>query len=181
MPVTRSLIRQPLSTRWRSYRRVPSIRLPRPWRHWLLEKGSLTQRLIDASDGDFRVELVFQGWSHPRRSEALALGIHPRQRVLIREVRLIGRGRTWVHARSIIPASTLTGPQRRLRYLGERPLGAVLFRDPAMRRGPIETCLLPRHLLTRRLWARRSVFYLDGKPLLVSEVFLPALLETDAG
>ena len=28
----------------------------------------------------------------------------------------------------------------------------------------------------RALWARRSVFCLDGHPLLVSEVFLPALL-----
>jgi chorismate--pyruvate lyase len=177
LPVAASLIRQPLSLRWRSYRRVPSVRLPRRWRSWLLEKGSLTRRLVAASGGEFAVEVRYQGWSHPSLSEARALGIHPRQRVLIREVCLKGRGQVWVCARSILPASTLTGPRRRLKQLGERPLGEVLFRDPSMRRGPIETALLPLEGQPRRCWARRSVFYLDDKPLLVSEVFLPALLE----
>lgn len=176
MPVATSLARQPLSIRWRSYRRVPSVRLPRGWRHWLLEKGSLTRRLVAASDGDFAVDVLYQGWSHPTLSEARALGIHPRQRVLIREVRLKGRGQAWVYARSIIPGSTLSGPQRRLRQLGDRPLGEVLFRDPCMRRGPIETARLPIEGVSGGCWARRSVFFLADKPLLVSEIFLPALL-----
>nr|WP_242521455.1 chorismate lyase [Motiliproteus sp. SC1-56] len=173
------MARQPLSVRWRSYRRGPCSRLPRAWRGWLLDSGSLTRRLKRASAGDFRVEVLFQGWSRPTLSEARALGIAPSQQVLVREVRLWGLGEPWVCARSIIPATTLTGPQRRLKFLGERPLGAVLFNDPSMHRGPIETAQLPLNgTRTRtRAWARRSVFRLEGKPLLVSEIFLPSLLQ----
>ncbi len=164
------------STRWHSYRRVPSTVLPRKWRHWLLDQGSLTQRLIEASNGHFHVEVAFQGWSTPSLSEARTLNIHPRQQVLIREVRLCGHGRAWVYARSVIPASTLTGQQRILKHLGNRPLGALLFKDPTMQRGAIEISRLAPTEARDRAWARRSVFSLRGKPLLVTEVFLPALL-----
>ncbi|WP_210397281.1 chorismate--pyruvate lyase family protein [Motiliproteus sediminis] len=176
MPVRQSLTASPLNTRWRSYRRVPSTRLPRRWRGWLLDPGSLTQRLVDKSAGCFRVELQFQGWAKPTLSEARALKLDPRQQALVREVRLIGCEQDWVYARSIIPASTLTGPQRKLRQLGNQSLGSLLFNDPRMRRGPIETTELQLPGLGQRACARRSVFLLGGKPLLVSEVFLPHLL-----
>ncbi len=176
-----SLTVQSASTRWRSYRRPPCIHIPRSWRHWLLDKGSLTERLIAASDRNFHVEVAWQGWSKPSLSESRALNIHPRQQVLIREVRLCGRGHPWVYARSIIPASTLNGPQRVLKSLGSRPLGALLFKDPTMKRGPIETTRLPLRENNRQVWARRSVFQLRGKPLLVTEVFLPSLLKVQAG
>ncbi len=166
--------------RWRSYRRPPCIRLSRHWRNWLLDKGSLTARLKALSGGDFKVEVVSQGWQLPNLSEARALNIDPRLRVLVREVRLIGYGQVWVHARSLIPATTLTGRHRKLAHLGSRPLGEVLFKDVSMRRSEIETARVPlavtdgpEHHLA---WARRSVFRLDHKPLLVCEVFLPTLI-----
>lgn len=145
------------------------------------------------SSGDFRVEVVSQGWGYPDLSEARALQIDPRLRVLIREVRLIGCGQPWVHARSLIPATTLTGRHRKLAHLGTRPLGEVLFKDLSMRRGAIETARLalgvdvdsdrilqPQSYSTVAVqptqgWGRRSVFRLDDKPLLVSEIFLPLL------
>ncbi|MEH6649536.1 MAG: chorismate lyase [Motiliproteus sp.] len=181
------LPRQQLAVRWRSYRRTPCFRLPRHWRSWLLDSGSLTARLKALSNGDFRVEVVSQGWGYPNLSEARALQIDPRLRVLIREVRLIGCGQPWVHARSLIPATTLTGRHRKLAHLGTRPLGEVLFKDLSMRRGAIETARLPlvadvdlNHLSASasavvQAWGRRSVFRLDDKPLLVSEIFLPQL------
>ncbi len=201
MPAARTLTHPRLCTRWRSYRRPPSVRVPRRWRDWLLNPGSLTQRLISLSAGDFRVDVVYQGWSKPTLSEARALNISPRLRTLVREVRLCGHDQTWVYARTIIPQSTLTGPQRALQHLGNRPLGAMLFKDPNMRRGPMQTAALHMTLAPASLarpdmsnatadrsqsetqprqqpvWGRRSVFYLAGKPLLVSEVFLPQLLE----
>ncbi|MEH6825412.1 MAG: chorismate lyase [Motiliproteus sp.] len=174
MIVLNSLSRQHLAVRWRSYRRVPGRLLPG---HWLLDSGSLTARLVALSGGDFRVEVVAQGWERPNISEALALQIDPRLKVLVREVRLLGCGQVWVHARSLIPATTLTGRHRKLATLGSRPLGEVLFTDPGMQRGAIETARVPLYSPASRAWARRSVFYLDHKPLLVSEVFLPQLLQ----
>lgn len=96
---------------------------------------------------------------------------------------LYGNDTPWVFARSILPLSTLTGRQRRLRRLDARPLGALLFADPSMRRGPMQLGQVASLNLplpggadenTGLLWGRRSVFFLDGKPLLVSEIFLPA-------
>ena len=55
---------------WRNYRQIPQTQLPYQWRNWLLDRGSLTQRLISASKGDFRVELLNLGWQRPSISEA---------------------------------------------------------------------------------------------------------------
>lgn len=171
-----------LEPTWHSYRRVPGAAVPRPLRNWLLDRGSLTERLIHASHGQFRVEVLHQRMALPHLSECRALGMPCRQRALVREVILYGQGEPWVYARSIIPVTTLTGRLRSLRKLDNRPLGALLFNDVSMQRGPIDiTCThtdtlklptLPEDF-QGRVWGRRSVFYLDQKPLLVSEMFLP--------
>jgi chorismate--pyruvate lyase len=81
--------------------------------------------------------------------------------------------------------STLSGPQRHLANLGNKPLGAVLFADPHMQRDRIEVARLqaPHYFYLNAvqglasvpdfIWGRRSVFYLNRKPLLVNEIFLP--------
>ncbi|MBL4567572.1 MAG: chorismate lyase [Porticoccus sp.] len=167
---------------WRSYTRTPVATTPAALRSWLLDRGSLTQRLIDASGGVFRVEVLNQGMALPLLSEARALGLPARQQALVREVVLYGCNEPWVYARSIIPVKTLTGRLRSLQKLDNRPLGALLFSDRSMQRGDIEiACMnttahlqpsLPKNI-KGTIWGRRSIFYLDQKPLLVSEMFLP--------
>ncbi len=161
---------------WRQFRRVPSVHLPRRWRSWVLDKGSLTQRLIRCSRGDFRVQVNTLRWGVPHLNERCALGMAEREVALIREVDLICQGRAWVCARSVIPVSTLSGDERQLKYLGTRPLGAFLFRSRSMQRLPIEIARLSR-TDGIVIYGRRSVFLLHGKPLLVNECFLPALDE----
>ncbi|WP_409524280.1 chorismate--pyruvate lyase family protein [Nitrincola sp. MINF-07-Sa-05] len=148
--------------------------VPWQWRNWLCDRGSLTLRLTRASHNHFSVRLLEQGWGRPSASESCVLGMSGRQVALIREVELLGQGEPWVYARSVIPEETLTGRHRQLRHLGATSLGAVLFKDPDMRRGPLQVCRLHSPELGE-LWARRSLFYLSEKPLLVCEVFLPAL------
>jgi len=140
----------------------------------------LTRKLIIASRNTFVVQVLRQGYSKPRPAERNALGLPLRRLALVREVVLCGGGTPWVYARSIIPLSTLTGRQRSLRKLDARPLGALLFSDRGMRRGPLEIARVPGALIpdelapaSAQLWGRRSLFFLDGKPLLVSEIFLP--------
>ena len=112
-----------------------------------------------------------------------ALNLPARTLVLVREVILYGGDAPWVYARSIIPLSTLTGRLRKLRNLDNRPLGALLFSERTMTRSPMEVaCLtndnsqLPKELriFDSPMWGRRSIFWLDKKPLLVSEIFLPS-------
>ncbi|WP_067868026.1 chorismate--pyruvate lyase family protein [Neptuniibacter marinus] len=178
MPIKAALTRQSFDTRWKSLRRPYQQVAPQQLRTWFTDHGSLTQRLIKLSKGDFRVEVVQQGWFRPTRSEAKALKMDYRQVALIREVQLIGNGQPWVFARSIIPAQTLSGAERQLRVLGNRSLGSLLFSDPTMRRGRLQICRLSLNS-TEKVWARRSVFFLSKKPLLVSEVFLPQLLQVN--
>jgi chorismate--pyruvate lyase len=145
------------------------------WRPWLCERGSLTQKLRLACHNQLEVGLLRLTWAQPTRSEAKLLGIPQRQLALIREVHLLGAGVPWVFARSVIPARTLRGPDRRLLLLGNRSLGSLLFKDPAIRRGPLEVCRLQHQ--QNACWARRSVFQLSHGPLLVCEVFLPSMAE----
>ena len=179
MPIARALTEPNFHTRWSAVRRPSHTQVSRQWRSWLTDSGSLTKRLVQLSGGDFRVEVVRQSWQRPTRSEAKALRINSREFALIREVRLIGKDQAWVYARTIIPASTLTGRQRTLKLLGNRSLGTLLFGDPSMRRGPLQVSQLPLRESNTSVWARRSLFFLSDKPLLVCEVFLPALQEVN--
>jgi len=150
-------------------------------RSWLLDKGSLTAKLMSLSRGDFRVEVLRQTRARASLSETQALAIAPHSLCLIREVILMGHNQPWVFARSVLPLSSLTGKLRHLRKQGTRPLGAFLFSQPQLIRSAIAVAVINRHhgylpeaLIGDKLaWGRRSIFYVEGKPLLVSEVFLP--------
>lgn len=150
-------------------------------RSWLLDDGSLTAKLVKLSHGEFRVQVLQQAYARASRSEALALGIGFHEQCLIREVILRGHNQPWVFARSVLPISSLSGSLRHLRKQGTRPLGAFLFSQPHLKRSPIALSLISRHhaylpeslLGNTPVWGRRSIFSIDDKPLLVSEVFLP--------
>jgi len=174
LPIKAALSKINFDARWTTYRRPNSLQAPRQWRQWLCDRGSLTEHLISASNNRFRVEVQQQGWFLPSRSEAKILAINPRQVALIREVNLLGDNQALVYARTVTPADTLTGEQKQLAMLGNRSLGSLLFSDQSMRRGKFQISKL-KLLSGESVWARRSVFYLSGKPLLVCEVFLPEL------
>jgi len=82
----------------------------------------------------------------------------------------------------------LYGAWRAMRGLGNRSLGTLLFTHPLVKRQPLHfKALQSHHALYKsaaavqgeapsRLWARRSLFYLQDAPLLVTEVFLPDIL-----
>lgn len=119
------------------------------------------------------------------------LGIDPHQWVLTRHVLLLCDETPWVYARTVIPRKTLSGRHRRLANLGNRPLGAVLFADRHMSRGEVEVAQLhtgqslyrqieqASPCTDKMVWARRSLFQLSSKPLLVYECFLPQVGHCD--
>ena len=162
------------------------FRAPRALRGWLSDRGSLTRRL-KARHADFRVSPVTRGFVPPFPDEAQLLGLHPKMHAYVREVLLIGGGHVRVFAHSVLPRSSLRGGWRGIARLGTKPLGEALFTDPRIRRlGLTMRRLDARHPLYRAarrhagltaptVWARRSVFCLNGHPLLVNEVFLPAI------
>jgi chorismate--pyruvate lyase len=159
--------------------------LPRALRSWLLDPASLTDRIRSLCCGCFSVRVLAEGWQRPRLDEAKALDMPGRRLGWIREVQLLCNAEPWVFARTVIPVSTLTGPQRRLAHLGSKPLGAYLFAHPSMSRGVVEVAAIRwgQAMFAQatagvtetceHVWARRSLFRVSGKPLLVTEIFLP--------
>lgn len=174
--------------------RPPRAVVPPRLRPWLTDPGSLTAR-IRARCGEFRVQVLRRcaGGLHP--DERRLLGLRAGETALLREVLLIADGRPVVFARSVLARSERRGGWlQRLRGIGSRPLGAALFSDPRIRRQPLACARIggrdTRYHLARRslapdlaavlppaLWARRSVFRLRGRALMVSEFFLPAIFE----
>jgi chorismate lyase len=180
---------------WGDWRSQRLREVPAGMQAWLRDTGSLTRRVMLAcGEGCFRVRLLHQGWVPPLNSERRLLRTRRGVVMLIREVELLCDEAPWVFARTLIPATSLQRSARRLSRLGEKPLGAVLFSDPKVHRGATQiACLRPKHPLFDAacahldgrpdlLWGRRTLFYLQGRPLLVNEIFLPALpLSGEAG
>lgn len=170
-----------------------NIWLPKPlasgaYRYWLVDTGSLTARL-QASCKQFSVSRVSVSWGNLQRDETLLLRMRLYEPGLLREVTLNCDSKPVVFAHSVLPRRSLRGPWHGLRWLGNKPLGAALFANPAVVRTPLNfRKLLPRNALYQRavavldcrppcLWARRSVFMLQGAAIMVTEVFLPGVLE----
>lgn len=161
--------------------------LPHPpcsgaFRSWLIDEGSLTRRL-QSSCAQFEVRGVRQRLQRPAPDEAALLGLRRGAVAWIREVWLHDGETPLVFARSVLPRASLRGAWRNLGRLGSRPLGSALFGDARVIRRPLA---YRKFNLRRRLpgkaapaeieWARRSVFVRDGRIILVTEAFLPAVL-----
>ncbi len=150
---------------------------------WLTSRGSLTSRLIQNID-HFNLVRVSQRAQLPNVDERREIGLRDREFAIVREVLLRDGDTPLVFAHSLVSRRDLTGVWRGLSKLGARPLAEMLFHDAAVVRLPMEYRKIDaRHPLYRRamklapfeatsIWARRSVFLKQGRPLLVTEVFL---------
>jgi len=137
--------------------------------HWLLEQDSLSRR-FQRHCNHFRVSLIEQlniGKSQLLDDERALIGDVD---CLLRKVVLMGDGTPWVFARTLIPLSTLTGQESDLEQLGEMPLGFRVFTDRSARRDALVVANVGTDDMPQ--WARRSRLWINGKPLLVAELFL---------
>ena len=177
--------------RWRSHL-LPAL-LPRGMDGWLRDPGSLTARITARCDR-FAVRVLRQRLGKVLDDEVALLGLPHGDWAWVREVLLLADGVPVVYARSVMPRANVGAGSRLFATIGARPLGAALFANPRVKRGEL-TCarldardarhraasaaLAPRSL-PRELWGRRSVFRLRGRALLVTEIFLPEILDLPA-
>lgn len=155
---------------------------------WLVHVGSLTARIRSRCE-EFRVRLAAQGRRCPFDDELAALGLRSGESAWVREVVLLCGNKPLVFAHTVLPAANARGAWRLFAGLGTKPLGELLFTDPLISREALRYARLDaRYALharavaqsgvqADRLWARRSLFRRDGRAILVSEVFLPAILQ----
>lgn len=147
-------------------------KLPDGLSSWLLDKGSLTASLMALSDGDFNVDVVWQGIAVAHRHEQQKLGLDAEQKSLIREVELNIFDRAVVFARSIIPLEFVGAEQGSLENLGTKPLGHLLFKDGNIRVSKRDFAKVDYDSET--IFARRTPYDYENKQILVSEFFLPS-------
>jgi chorismate--pyruvate lyase len=172
------------------HRHVDAVGAEAPMRDWLATKGSLTARLV-ASSSSFRVKRLHQKVAVCSLEEAKAIGLPRREHVWEREVLLCCDGRPVVFGHTVVPMSATASDWPLFSALGERSLGTTLFDDPKVQRGPLEFARLREgHPLLARLraalggdlnghvfHARRCVYRRHQGLLMVTEVFLPAVLD----
>lgn len=158
-------------------------------RAWLTEAGSLTARLI-AHSTQFRVRRIRQSSGLVGRDEQHILQLPRRLQVHQRDVILESDGRPVIFAQSCVPFSATATDWPIFSRLGERSLGSILFGDPLVQRGPLQFARLPsRHRLSLQLqsalgchddvtlFARRCLYRRRHGVLLVSEIFLPCIVD----
>lgn len=186
LPRSPTMSRQ--DSRWKPRPALASA--PRCLHAWLSDPGSLTARIVARCES-FRVRVLVEGYAPPFNDELTLIGLPAGRLAWTREVLLLADGVPVVFAHSVLAPRDLTGAWHMARAIGSRPLGAALFADPGIERGPLAAARLsPAHPLYRHacsalgallpnpplvLWARRSRFSRVGRPLLVTEVFLPEI------
>jgi chorismate--pyruvate lyase len=161
---------------------------------WLASPGSLTARLIAHSDA-FRVQRLHQHRAMCLADEARLIGLARPARAWEREVLLRCDGKPVVFAHTVVSASSNASDWPLFSALGEKSLGSTLFYDPLVVRGSLEFARIRAgHPLMQRaraalggeldaaavLYARRCLYRRRQGLLLVTEVFLPPVLDLAA-
>jgi chorismate lyase len=157
-------------------------RAPRELHPWLAEPGLLTARVRRACGSETRFRLLRVARS--RLAAALARRMNVADTgCLVREIEFACGGTRWIFAQSVFPDSTVR-QHPWLAELGNVALGESLLGRADVSRQPLEYSELRRsdELAVAAgegadgAWARRAVYHLSEAPILVQEVFLPALV-----
>jgi chorismate--pyruvate lyase len=166
-------------------------RAPREWQPWLSDTGSLTQKIERAIGQKLEVQ-VLRDYPQSLNSDESRYFHFRVRRCRVREVLLCMNNIPLVMAHSVIPTYSSSGSNHAILRLGKKPLGAVLFaktRKHSKPKPPRDIARLDKRStlwkkcarqyaeLSTPLWARRTLYRLKGHPILVNEIFLPALLE----
>ena len=138
-----------------------------PLLDWLLEEDSMTRR-FEQHCQQVSVQLLREAFISADEMPQEAAFLPADARFWLREIVLCGDDEPWLIGRTVVPESTLNGPVQMLLNLGSRPLGRYLFSSSTLSRDFIDPGQIDD------LWGRRSRLRLSGKPLLLTELFLPA-------
>ncbi|MBS1187279.1 MAG: chorismate--pyruvate lyase [Burkholderiaceae bacterium] len=170
--------------RWHSH---INATCPQALRGWLTLETSLTARLR-RHGSPFRVQRLKQR-REPCLADEAAIISQPRGMARVREVLLHCGGKPVVFAHTVVPLASMADWPT-FGALGERSLGELLFGDPQVARGRLQfarldgrhpivrrlCAALPAERIESRLHARRCLFRRKNGLMLVTEVFLPGIV-----
>lgn len=178
---------------WENITTTASTRVPEALRQWLY-KPFVLSRALKKVCSHFTVHITDQRIKPLYADEIAALGCYETSNGYIRETYLGDENHPFVYARVTMPESTYLTYKVELDNLGNRPIGETfLYSNPTTTRSQFEIkritqddellfdelvhtnfykAVIERNSRVPELWARRSVFSLQGNPLLITEVFL---------
>ncbi|MCK6265754.1 chorismate lyase [Vibrio sp. ZSDE26] len=139
-------------------------------KQWLLELGSLS-RLLELHCQELSVDLLHNRIVKSERLNQQEIELLSQEQCLLRKVVLKGDSIPWVLGRTLIPSSSITTQQHDLSEQGEIPLGLTVFSTNDVKRDALQV----GWAITEqgRFLARRSRLWMNNKPMLVAELFLP--------
>jgi len=151
-------------------------------KYWLQRPGALTDGLRRL--GELHLQVVREYACGAPPDEAAGLRQPARTPVWVREIRMSINDTPVVAARSLTLLTASHGVWQGMRQLRVRPLADMLYHDPritrsdfaiARLRAPLAFYVALRQQIppAAPLFARRSIFWCHGQPLMVAECFLP--------
>ena len=153
---------------------------------WLMDKGSLTQRLTAQFDRlEYRLLSAQEQVPWQDEQDYLQIDGAP---CWTRQVWFGENNRDFVFSKVVVPSSTLAAVGATVIDWGSQPLGKLLFCGEGSVRDQLQLKYLgsssPYLKLAQGVlncsyefaWARRSVCSLEGYPLLIIDLFLPDLV-----
>jgi chorismate-pyruvate lyase len=124
--------------------------------YWLLHPLSLTAKLKKYSKSAVQVSVFSEKNIHQANQWS-------------RQVSLNNQNGLLIEAHTLIEQHDLQHELKALTELGNKPLGEYLFEHAHLQRDEILLAQLNGH------WARKSTFILFNKPIIVAEMFYPAV------
>ncbi|MCG8325440.1 MAG: chorismate lyase [Thiotrichales bacterium] len=158
-------------------------------REALICAGSLTEYLSRACTCELGLEIREESWQRAMSTELINADRRINRYFFVREINLSCGDTPILYGRSLFPRASYHYCKHQLKKLGARPLGNWLFNDERICRvqtqiGKIGKANRLYQLAMRdqddepgKLWGRRSVYSVNGYPLLVIEIFLPSLIK----
>ncbi|MDY3331904.1 MAG: chorismate lyase [Pelistega sp.] len=166
------------------WKTAPPSSLTPQQKYWLTRPGALTQGLRQL--GKVNIVILKETATTLTEEERLAIHCPHPEAIWVREILMNINDRPCVWARSITPLTAAQSVWRGIRQLNTRPLAEILYDDTRISRSSFEISRIhPASVLYPALkryfpeqirqahYARRSVFYKDKAPLMVTECFLP--------
>ncbi len=139
-------------------------------RYWLLGLDSLSRRLEEHCQV-LSVSVLDNIHINPSSLTKDEIALLGAEECLRRKVILQGDQVQWIYGRTLIPQSSLQDQPNDLTRQGHVPLGITVFSAQSARRDKLQVA----RVLTDKgeLFARRSRLWMNEKPMLVAELFLP--------
>ncbi|WP_284194148.1 chorismate lyase [Vibrio zhanjiangensis] len=137
---------------------------------WLLEQGSLS-RLLQTYCQTLSVDLLHNKLVKAEKLNEQEINLLQCEPCLLRKVVLKGDNCPWVLGRTLIPQSSMEDQQFDLSRQGDTPLGLTVFSANDVMRDALQVGWAKT--TEGDFLARRSRLWMNQKPMLVAELFLP--------